>query len=140
MQGGKSKGAHLLIGSVGRLAIGRVGNLVGVQLRVVEGGFLVADRYSVGLGARLKQPQQTLKRNAEMTSIARIPIPIPIPIVILGDLDHHGFLAGAAAVVTRHQAGSIAGADARTRTGTGVSPRGILSPMRLPFRHVGPRH
>src|SRR5579863_4298567 len=31
---------------------------------------------------------------------------------------------------------AIDGADGRTRTGTGISPRGILSPLRLPFRHV----
>jgi hypothetical protein len=29
------------------------------------------------------------------------------------------------------------GADARIRTWTGISPQRILSPMRLPFRHVG---
>src|SRR5262249_28522895 len=31
---------------------------------------------------------------------------------------------------------TVRGADGRTRTGTGVSSRGILSPLRLPFRHV----
>jgi hypothetical protein len=31
------------------------------------------------------------------------------------------------------------GAAGRIRTCTGVSPRGILSPMRLPFRHGGTR-
>ena len=31
------------------------------------------------------------------------------------------------------------GADAQTRTGTELSPLRILSPLRLPFRHVGPR-
>ena len=34
---------------------------------------------------------------------------------------------------------SVSGACDRTRTGTGP-PRGILSPLRLPFRHTSARH